>query len=395
LTPAGMQAGDEGIAVAVTLSRSGRFADPFEGLPTGPTAHLPPLYPLETSYIYRMFGYGKTAAGIRNGICIAGLGLLYASFPAATWALGLAAEPGAIAGALAAIYPAFRAGEVFRGRDEWAAAALMLWLTVLIYRMCTRAKARLVDTLLFGLGWGLLLHMQPSLVIVLPLHALILLLYRSPIPVRRRLAQMATAGAIAILMLVPWTIRNHSVLGAWIFMRDNLGLEMAVSNGDGAQPSQQDNWHSGWYCAVHPSCHAAAADEIRHVGEVEYNRRRLHEAAGWIQRHPRRAGMLTLARAFEFWADIPSNRSTFVVRSLWSLFAWIGMAVMWRANYRLQARLLGSALVFYPLIYYLIQYTNRYVMPICFAIFLPAGFALHQAYLAWRGRAVPLPPAPL
>jgi 4-amino-4-deoxy-L-arabinose transferase-like glycosyltransferase len=385
-TEASFLSGDEGINVAISLSQTKKFADPFIQ-PTGPTAHVPPLFPLVTSYVFRMAGYGNAAAAVRNGLNILGLGLLYASFPFAARALGVAAASGGIAGILAAIFPAFRSSEVFRGRDEWAAALVLLWLTALTYKMCTRAEARFVDTVVFGLGWGLLLHIQPSMVAVLPVHGLILLVYRARIPMKQRLGQGMVAASIVLLVLLPWTIRNYFALGAWMFVRDNFGLELRVSHGDGAQPSQAANGRTGWLCAIHPTCSVAAANEVRRVGEVSFNRQRLHEALAWISGHPGRVSILTLARVSAFWADLPSNWSTFAVRLLWSLLGWLGLIRMWKAEYRLQAWLFGSVLVFYPLIYYAVQYSNRYVIAICFAIFLPAGFALHQMYLDLRSNA--------
>jgi hypothetical protein len=385
-TETGFHSGDEGINIAVALAQTGRFADTFAE-PTGPTAHLPPFFPLITSFVFRLAGYGKTAAAIRNGLNVLGFGLLYASFPIAASVIGLAAESGAIAGVLAAIYPSFRSSEVFRGRDEWASALVLLWLTVLLYKMCNRAQPRLADTVIFGLGWGLLLHIQPSTVIVLAVHALIFLIYRAPIGVTQRLRQAMAVAGMVLLLLLPWTLRNYFALGAWMFMRDNFGLELSIAYGDGAQSSQEANARSGWLCATHPTCSSELAHEVRRVGEVSFNRQRLHQALAWISGHPQRAGMLTLARMSAFWVDLPSNRSTFAVRLLWSLLGWLGLLRMARTEYRLQAWLLGSVLVFYPLVYYVVSYANRYVVPICFAIFLPAGFVLHQMYLASRGSA--------
>ena len=264
-TEAGFQSGDEGINVAVALSQTGRFADPF-AQPTGPTAHVPPLYPLVTSYLFRIAGYGDAAAAIRNGLNIVGLGLLFASFPVAARAIGLGAASGGIAGMLAAIFPSFRSSEVFRGRDEWAAALVLLWLTVLMYKMCTRAEAHFVDTVIFGLGWGLLLHIQPSMVTVLPVHGLIFLLYRARVALKQRLSQGMAAASIVLLALLPWMIRNYFALGAWIFVRDNFGLELSVSHGDGAQPSQEANQRTGWYCTVHPMCSVAARTRLGELG---------------------------------------------------------------------------------------------------------------------------------
>ena len=75
-------------------------------------------------------------------------------------------------------------------------------------------------------------------------------------------------------------------MGAWFVLRDNAGLELRVSNGDGAQPSQAANQETGWYCTVHPICSAAAVSELRRGGEVTFHRRLLRDARSWINAHP-------------------------------------------------------------------------------------------------------------
>src|SRR5579863_10095465 len=48
----------EALHVAVSLWHSGRFADPYETMPTGATAHVAPVYPFLQSVILRLFGDG-------------------------------------------------------------------------------------------------------------------------------------------------------------------------------------------------------------------------------------------------------------------------------------------------------------------------------------------------
>ena len=122
-TEAGFHSADEGINVSVALSRTGNFADPFVE-PTGPTAHVPPLFPLVTACLFRVAGYGTAAAAIRNGLNIAGLGLLFASFPFAASVIGLGVRPGGIAGALAAVFRRSGRARYFagamNGRPHWS-----------------------------------------------------------------------------------------------------------------------------------------------------------------------------------------------------------------------------------------------------------------------------------
>jgi hypothetical protein len=410
LTADGWVSGDEGINIAVALAEKQQFADPYVR-PTGPTAHVPPAFPFATAAIFRIFGFGYSAAAVRNSVNIVGYGLLYASFPAAAAALGMGTGAGVLAGLGAAVVPPFRSSEVFRGRDEWAAALLFLWLTVLVRRLTTDARPVRRDAVVLGVGWGVLVHIQPATVTVLPVHALIwLVLSRrsasriSPdwapanAPQRKALAmaarQLLLAAAVVVLMLAPWTVRNYRALGGWFFVRDNLGIELWISNGEGAQPSLIANQRTKWY-ERHPMLSGMAMDEIRRDGEIAFNRRRLEEAWSWITTNPDRFADLTLARIAAFWMDLPSNPVTFAQRLAWSSAGWAGVLLLWRFGHRATAAYLVSILTVYPLVYYVMQYSNRYVVAISFAIFLPAGFAADcvagQLFRGWRRPSEPLP----
>jgi hypothetical protein len=339
---------------------------------------------------------------VRNSINIVGYGLLYASFPAAAAALGMGTGAGVLAGLGAALVPPFRSSEVFRGRDEWAAALLFLWLTVLVHRLTTDPRPSRRDAVVLGVGWGVLVHIQPATVTVLPAHALIwLILSRrsasriSPdgapanAPQRKSLAmaarQLLLAAAIIVLMLAPWTVRNYQALGGWFFVRDNLGIELWISNGEGAQPSLTGNQGTKWY-ERHPMLSVMAMDEIRRDGEIAFNRRRLEEAWSWITANPDR--FADLQPASPGWIDLPSNPVTFAQRLAWSSAGWAGVLLLWRFGHRVTAAYLVSILIVYPLVYYVMQYSARYVVAISFAIFLPAGFAAHcvagQLFRGWR-----------
>ena len=59
---------------------------------------------------------------------------------------------------------------------------------------------------------------------VLPL-SLLWLLYRLPEPARQ-IRGMILCGAVAALVMSPWLVRNYEVFGKFVFVRDNLPLEM-------------------------------------------------------------------------------------------------------------------------------------------------------------------------
>jgi len=371
LTSQGLQSGEEGIRVALSLLKEGRFSDPFL-LPTGPTAHLPPSFPATTALIFWFFGTGITGALVRNLVNISGYALTFALLPATTSALGIGRRAGLFAGFVAAIYPIFRSTEVFRGRDEWLAALLLLGVTVGVYRLAKLPEMRLAA--IYGLAWGVLMYVQPSALTVFPLHLIIFFRHARRYSPLLRLQCCAAAALILIAVVIPWTIRNRLALGGWIFMRDNLGLELYVSNGEGASASLQENYQSGWYCSVHPMCSPSTAVRVRELGELRFNQDALREAADWIGNNGMPFCRLSLERVLFFWADMPSNRITFLIRAALSFIAFVGLALMWREGFGLQAAILSAILFAYPLPYYVVQYSNRYVATISFAFLIPAAF---------------------
>lgn len=375
---------DEAINVGIAVAQKGEFADPF-GRPTGATAHVPPAYPLITAGIFRLFGYGFASALVRDAVMIVGFGLLYASLPAAGSALGLGWIPGAISGFIAAAFPIFRSCEVFRSRDESLAALILCWLTVLFFRMCSGNASRMRDAAVFGAGWGILLLIQPATLLVLLAFGLIWMVRMGM--GARSARQALTAAAIVVLLLAPWTVRNYRQFGKWFFMRDNAGLELRVSFGPRAEPTLTGNLESGWYQAVHPTLSDTALAEVRRLGEIGFNREMQSEALAWMASHPARVAQLIATRFALFWTDWPRTPITFVERSVLSILAWTGLAMTWRSGLRLQTIVLGAVLASYPVTYYLDQYSPRYVIAICFALFIPAGYAIERVFCARRTAA--------
>jgi len=379
---------DEGINVARSLVATRSFADPF-ATPTGPTAHVPPSYPVTTAVIFLIFGTGLAGAVARNVLNIAGYGVLYAAAPSAATALRMGRPVGIIAGFMAAIYPACRSTEVFRGRDEWLGAFILLWLTAIAFRFSGEPRWGWRSTLVYALGWGELMYINPSTVVVLPLHLLIAIVTHKQECLRTRLKHAGVVVFTMFLVILPWIVRNRITLGGWFFMRDNLGLELMVANGEGSQPSQAANQGTRWYWYTHPMGSPEAVRRIQRSGELEFNRRALGAAAGWIMSHPDRFAWLTLRRFAFFWMDMPSNWLTFFLRGVLSVLCWVGIFIMWRERMFRQVALLAAILLAYPIAYYFVQYSNRYVATLLFALFLPSAYTLRtfmQFYLtapAW------------
>jgi hypothetical protein len=366
---------DEGINVAHSLAEYGEFADPFFNNPTGPTAHVSPSFPAATALIFSVFGAGLAGGIARDLVNIAGFSLLLALLPAASGWLGMTRLPGIVGGVAAATYPLFGMAELSQGRDEWLAALLLLLLTVYAWRIALRDELALRSALIYGAGWGGLMYVQPAAIPILPLHLPILLFARSR-PPGKRLFFAAFVGLTCLTVITPWTIRNRIVMGGWMFMRDNAGLELEVSNGDGAGAWLERGSTDSWFCSIHPNCNRAAIDQIRKLGEIDFNRLAMQKAIFWIRANPSRFARLTLRRTIYFWCDMRADGIKFYIRIAFSLLGLAGLWLMWRRGMTLQATLLGIVWIVYPLTFYMIEYVERYVAPISPEILLPAGFAI-------------------
>src|SRR5438477_9322751 len=100
--------------IGLSLASKGTFSDPYR-VPTGPTAHCAPFYPLVVAGIYRVFGTEYAGGMARCFLLISAYSLLYAFFPSIAAGLGMPRSAGFLAGLISGAYPLKRSAEVFRG----------------------------------------------------------------------------------------------------------------------------------------------------------------------------------------------------------------------------------------------------------------------------------------
>ena len=218
------------------------------------------------------------------------------------------------------------------------------------------------------------MYIHPAMVVILPLHLLVVLFacMRSP---AERIAFAGIVPAAFMLVILPWIVRDRIAMGGWMFMRDDLGLELEISNGDGATPSAQANLATGWYCSLHPNCSHPVAVRALTLGEREFNRQAMVTAVSWIESHPARFADLTFRRVIAFWVGERSQPMVFVLRAVLTFLGLVGFLLIWRAGLRIETALLSAFWIVYPAAFYLIQRIDRYQAPMYPAILLPAGFA--------------------
>jgi len=328
--------GFEGIAVAKSIANKGAFADPFE-YPTGPSAHLAPLYPFIIALAIKLFGFTPSIV------------LPLCAFNAVL--LGLLLElvykiAGGVTGEIAALLVLS------------ATSAQAQWETVLSAVLFATAVWRILEDkpLSAGLWSGLSVLSNP---LCLPL--LFVFGFRSSARF------VARAVPVAILIVSPWLIRNWVVLGAPFFVRDNLGIELYIANNDDATAESTTN---PALFGRHPMYNRAEAELVARMGERSYNSLRLSDALSWIRQHPVRFAKLSAQRFFFYWFPPPHEGWQAYGSCAITLLAMGGL-YHGRANPWMWT--LATAAMLHSLVYAFFQADIRYRTPALWIAAIPAA----------------------
>jgi len=200
----------------------------------------------------------------------------------------------------------------------------------------------------------------------------------------RRFTGPVVSVIVVVLCMTPWTIRNYHTFGRWIFIRDNLPLELHEAN---------NNASSGlWTRNEHPGNDPAAMRRFAELGEIRFMDEKKQELGEFIREHPGKVLLFSCERVWYFWAAPP--QATIVAGyDLWvarhvefllaALFAFAGLALAFRRRNR-YAWLLAPFLIVYPLPYYLVNPFPRYKHPI-----EPIMLML-IVYVLWEAKAMQL-----
>ena len=147
-------------AIAISLMETGQFANPYM-IPTGPTAHLPPVYPAIFSLIYKVFGLTPRAGYVSMLFMLLTTSILYASLPWFAKKLGISSQAGVIGGLAGALFVEWG------GHGEYPSAIVLGLFLVAFSQRWTKEKHSSIGSLLLGLGIGASFHLQPALLPVI------------------------------------------------------------------------------------------------------------------------------------------------------------------------------------------------------------------------------------
>jgi 4-amino-4-deoxy-L-arabinose transferase-like glycosyltransferase len=355
--------------IARALATGRGYSDPFMA-PSGPTAWCPPIYPLLLAGVFKLFGvYSALSAWV-----ILTINSVFSALTAvAVYELAnrsLGRRVALWSGWIWALYPAAMQYAVHWVWEMAITTCLLSAVLVVALRVRGIGDAappadRQKTTLwaLFGVLWGLIALLNPSLLIFLPACGL-WMLWGERRDLLRGTARATLAALLCTACIAPWIWRNWLVFHTFIPMRPNFGAELYAS-------SLESNNGFPWGAAV--SIYPATPDQQRYraIGEIAFCRERGEMAKAIFRANPGRFAQYTRKRIYFFWIGVPhpieKSFLTEVFRELnysfLSLSGLLGLALAIKRRIP-GAALYASAFLLLPMVYYFVTVQARFRSPL-------------------------------
>jgi len=211
----------------------------------GPTSQQAPLYPVMLAGCYALLGTGSNASLLLMQClqCLAGVGIVLASFwlarnlvpstPSVAWTTAV----------VAAVYPPHLYMVTHIQVVAWAA---LLLVTLLALVTSPRFAGTFRGAIVGGVLAGLVLLVDPILALALPVAALAFWRFGlkqqaiEDIPLdeshryfdawRTPFGNAVLMGAVALVVVAPWLVRNRNVHGEWVFIKSSFGYAFWQGN---------------------------------------------------------------------------------------------------------------------------------------------------------------------
>lgn len=248
-----------------------------------PTAYWPPGWPMAMSVAFRVLGTSTLTVGLLNLASAVLAGWLTYDLARRLFGSELS---GRLALLLLAVYPNSILYVPLALTEVFYTTLLLAGCWLLIAR---KGALRLVFA---GLVFGLATLVKAQTLVVIPLICLIGLL-RDGNVVRRTpgvIARGAFIIAVAALVVAPWTIRNHQVMGAWIPVSTNGGITLLTGNNDSARGGFTPD-----------DAVVKALDARTGLTEMEYDAEASRLGKEWIKAHPAQFLKLMPMKLFRLW----------------------------------------------------------------------------------------------
>lgn len=356
--------------IAIAFAQTGCLCNPYL-LPTGPSAHANPLYPLILGTAIRLTGEAPPGYRVHFFLNIALASLMWAGVPLFAVATGLPSRIGILSGLLGAAAPVHMWVQNHRGEPALTALLLMAALGSTAWGW-RKQEFNLRAGLIEGVLWGLAILSCAS---TLPVFALVLLsgffIFR-----KAQWKPAIAAFAMALMVISPWLIRNGIVLGSPV-LRSNFGLELRTANNEFATADSEDNVDAGIYHKLHPILSPEEAARVRDMGETAYNRVKMREAVGWISSNRMAFLRLVVWRTRNFWVSSPNHPLNLILDLAVTISAVLGLYLATQSRqYPYLITALVCMWVGYAPIYSIVQSSVRYSYPVHWSLVLLTGILI-------------------
>ena len=372
-------------SVAAALAQGQGFCCLFRQ-PTGPTAWLAPVYPFFLAGIFKVFGSFTVAsfyaAAFFNCVfsALACLPLYYAALRIGNRTTAMAA---------AWLWAIFPSGILIPFEWIWDTslsallAISLLWAT---FRLADDTRRR--NFILYGFFWGFSLLVNPALGSVLP-FLLLWIYFRLSSSKLRRLSHVLLVVSLAILVCLPWTIRNAVQFHRFIPVRSDFPFELWMGN----NPIYDE--HSS---RINRITRYEEVHRYSQLGETSFLEEKGHAAKEFIRTHPALALQLAGRRAVAIWMGTPtpwqdfqradSGLARFIL--IWNVLTLLGVSLGIVCLFFARRWFLLPVAAFplaFPLVYYLTQASLRLRHPCDPVLALLMALALTGPWLRTESHA--------
>ena len=372
--------------IARALATGRGYADPFFGQ-TGPTAWVTPLFPLILGGIFKVFGVYSTASA---WAILSFDSLLNALMIPLIWETGERCFGLRVSRWSVWIWALYPAAMQYAVRWIWE-----MTLTTFLFQLALVIALRVGRISLetrpddgptwrrwtaFGLVWGLIALGNPGLLLFLPVCG-VWMLARSGKNWSRQLIKAVAAGLIFFAVIAPWSWRNQRVFHQFVPFRTNMGAELYLGNGPGANGllMQYD----------HPTVSTGQLELYRQMGELRYTKWRGDLAKQAIRADVPHFLWLCLTRIYFYWFGVPNAVLTplqIFGRGLnygfTTVAGLLGLALALRRRVP-AAGLIAAVFLLLPAAYYIIEVHARFRHPLEPLITLLGVFLFQQADQRW------------
>lgn len=325
---------------------------------TGPTAWLTPVYPVILAGIFKVFGV-FTANSFYMAAIVNCMFSALATVP--VYFTGQRAG-GLFRGALAAwIWAFFPSGIILPFEWIWDTSLSALFAAILLWATLELAEnSQVLGAAAYGLLWGFSLLVNPALGSTLPFF-LCWIVYRQWRSRKLRPKLILLIISLAMLVCLPWTVRNAVQFHRLIPLRSNFPFELWMGNNEIYDEHSRE---------VNRITRYEQVRLYQQMGETAFLANKRQKAVAFIKSHPGLSLRLAGRRAVATWLGTSNPwRDFFLTDSViarfilsWNAAALIGvlgaLVYLWATRNPFAFPLTTVPIVF-PMVYYITQTSLR------------------------------------